>query len=204
MLQHAEEKRIMKLADHLAAYSDAEHQVQGNVSVCLENMTTATRAIDYQIVYIRLRTWKVCLSILSLQDVKAVIDELKTGYKPPEDIQFEMYKSGAKAKKMKKAPPKAKKVEFVLFCLFTRSSSRRRKRKTLVIFLLPSERRNCWKRCASLTREWRKRCRKSKLIYKSAPSSIRLLFVSEMLWKKWWRCTRKIRHSAIQRLWAKN
>eukprot|EP00118_Oscarella_pearsei_P025776 m.308753 g.308753 ORF g.308753 m.308753 type:complete len:517 (+) comp44681_c0_seq1:88-1638(+) len=91
VLQQMEEKRIMKLSVHLTAYSEVEYQVQGNVSACLENITKFTKAIDYQ------------------QDIRAIINELKTGYHPPGDITFETYQSGKK--RVKKAAPKGKKVE---------------------------------------------------------------------------------------------
>ena len=41
-----EEKLIDRLSDRLADYADAEKQVQSNVAVCLDNITSTTKAVN--------------------------------------------------------------------------------------------------------------------------------------------------------------
>ncbi|XP_062515709.1 formin-binding protein 1-like [Corticium candelabrum] len=85
-LQKMEEKRISILSDRLADYADAERHVQSNVIACLDNITTVAKAVN------------------SAQDMQVVIDDMKTGYKPPSDIPFEESgKPVAVTKKQKQA-----------------------------------------------------------------------------------------------------
>jgi hypothetical protein len=72
-LQKMEERRIDRLSDRLADYADAEKQVQSNIVVCLDNITSTAKAVN------------------SGNDMQIVIDDMKTGYSPPGDMPFEEY-----------------------------------------------------------------------------------------------------------------
>ncbi|XP_041839441.1 thyroid hormone receptor interactor 10b isoform X2 [Melanotaenia boesemani] len=77
-LQDMDERRIRRLAEGYTQFSDIEKKVLPIISKCLEGISAAGAKIDYK------------------QDSKLLIEQHKSGFERPGDVEFEDYTQGIK------------------------------------------------------------------------------------------------------------
>ncbi|KAM9315109.1 thyroid hormone receptor interactor 10b isoform 2-T2 [Pholidichthys leucotaenia] len=91
-LQNMDERRIRNLAEAYCRFSDIEKKVIPIISKCLEGITTAGKKVDEK------------------QDATLFIEQHKSGFERPGDVEFEDYTQGIKAATSESSlnPPKVR------------------------------------------------------------------------------------------------